>query len=175
MCIDYSDLNKACRKDCYPLQEIEQKVESLHDFHQKCFLDIYNSYHLILMSKEDEEKTAFYTDHGIFCYQKMLFRLKNAGVSYQRLVDSLFVNKIGRNIEVYVDDMVIKTPDEQRLQKHIEESLGSLEKVKMKLKPTKYTFEVEEGKFLAYFITKEGIQPSPTKITELKEIASPTR
>ncbi|XP_023742246.1 uncharacterized protein LOC111890354 [Lactuca sativa] len=122
MCIDFSDLNKACPKDCYPLPEIDQKVESLQGFKLKCFLDAYKGYHQILMSKEDEEKTAFYTDHGTFCYTKMPFRLKNAGATYQRLVDSIFVKQIGRNIEVYMDDMVIKIPDEERMLQDIEET-----------------------------------------------------
>ena len=67
MCIDYSDLNKACPKDCYPLPEIDQKVESLQGFQWKCFLDAYKGYHQIMMSTDDEDKTTFYTDHGTFC------------------------------------------------------------------------------------------------------------
>ncbi|KAJ0920231.1 putative nucleotidyltransferase, Ribonuclease H [Helianthus annuus] len=78
MCIDFKDLNKACPKDCYPLPEIDLKVDSLAGFHFKCFFDAYKGYHHIQMKKEDEEKTAFHTDKGIFCYQKMPFGLKNA-------------------------------------------------------------------------------------------------
>lgn len=94
MSIDYSDLNKAYPKDCYRIPKIDQKVDSLHGFQWKCFLDTYNGYHKILICKEDKEKTAFYNDHGAFCYQKMLFGLKNAGTTYHRLVDSLFVNQM---------------------------------------------------------------------------------
>lgn len=73
-------------------------------------MDAYKGYHQILMSKEDKEKTTFYTDHGAFCYTKMPFGLKNAGATYQCLVDSIFAKQIERNIKVYVDDMVIKSP-----------------------------------------------------------------
>lgn len=73
MCIDYSDLNKACSKDCYPLPKIYQKVESLQGFKLKCFLDAYKGYHQILMSGEDEEKIDFYIDHGAFYYTKISF------------------------------------------------------------------------------------------------------
>lgn len=66
MCIDYSDLNTACPKDCYPLPDIDQKVDSLQGFKLKFFLDAYKGYHQILLSKEDEKKTIFYTDHGVF-------------------------------------------------------------------------------------------------------------
>ncbi|XP_022042055.1 uncharacterized protein LOC110944716 [Helianthus annuus] len=99
MCIDFKDLNKACPKDCYPLPEIDLKVDSLSGYPFKCFLDAYKGYHQILMKEEDEEKTAFHTDKGIFCYQKMPFGLKNAGATCQRLVDKAFETQIGRNME----------------------------------------------------------------------------
>ncbi|GJY99301.1 reverse transcriptase domain-containing protein [Tanacetum coccineum] len=78
MCVDFKDLNKACPKDGYPLPEIDWKVESLCGFPFKCFLDAYNGYHQIKMAEEDEEKTAFITNQGIFCYTKMPFGLRNA-------------------------------------------------------------------------------------------------
>ncbi|GKA25683.1 reverse transcriptase domain-containing protein [Tanacetum coccineum] len=105
MCVDFKDLNKACPKDGYPLPEIDWKVESLCGYPFKCFLDAYKGYHQIKMAKEDEEKTAFITSQGIFCYSKMSFGLKNAGATYQRLVDRAFQKQIGRNLEVYVDDL----------------------------------------------------------------------
>ncbi|GKD33903.1 reverse transcriptase domain-containing protein [Tanacetum coccineum] len=82
MCVDFKDLNNACPKDCYPLPEIDWKVESLCGYPFKCFLDAYKGYHQIKMAKEDEEKTAFITSQGIFCYSKMPFGLKNAGSTY---------------------------------------------------------------------------------------------
>ncbi|GJW75314.1 reverse transcriptase domain-containing protein [Tanacetum coccineum] len=107
MCVDFKDLNKACPKDGYPLPEIDWKVESLCGFPFKCFLDAYKGYHQIQMAEEDEEKTAFITNQGIFCYTKMPFGLRNAGATYWRLVDRAFHGQIGRNLKVYVDDLVI--------------------------------------------------------------------
>ncbi|GKA25595.1 reverse transcriptase domain-containing protein [Tanacetum coccineum] len=107
MCINFKDLNKACPKDLYPLPEIDWKIESLMGFKYKCFLDAYKGYHQIHMTKNDEEKTAFHTEEGVFCYTKMPFGLKNAGATYQRLVDSAFKEQIWVNPEAYVDDMVI--------------------------------------------------------------------
>ncbi|KAL7601627.1 hypothetical protein Lser_V15G24154 [Lactuca serriola] len=173
MCIDFSDLNKACPMDCYPLPEIDQKVELLQGFKLKCFLDAYKRYHQILMSKEDEEKTAFYTDHGTFCYTKMPFGLKNAGATYQRLVDSIFAKQIGRNIEVYVDDMATKSPNEEKMLQDIEETFKTLEVAKMKLNPAKCMFGVEEGQLLGYYVTRQGVQPSPTKVDEFIETPTP--
>nr|GEU37751.1 CO dehydrogenase flavoprotein-like, FAD-binding, subdomain 2 [Tanacetum cinerariifolium] len=85
MCVDFKDLNKACPKDGYPLPKIDWKVESLCGYPYKCFLDAYKGYHQIKMAEEDEEKTAFITSQGIFCYSKMPFGLKNAGATYQRV------------------------------------------------------------------------------------------
>ncbi|GJT67362.1 reverse transcriptase domain-containing protein [Tanacetum coccineum] len=90
MCVDFKDLNKACPKDGYPLSEIDWKVESLCRYPFMCFLDAYKGYHQIKMAKEDEEKRAFITSQGIFCYSKMPFGLKNVGATYQQLVDKAF-------------------------------------------------------------------------------------
>ncbi|GKA44084.1 reverse transcriptase domain-containing protein, partial [Tanacetum coccineum] len=108
MCVDFKDLNKACPKEGYRLPEIDWKVESLYGFPFKCFLDAYKGYHQIKMAKEDEEKTTFITSQGIYCYSKMPFGLRNARETYQRLVDKAFHKQVGRNLEVYVDDLVIK-------------------------------------------------------------------
>ncbi|CAH1413246.1 unnamed protein product [Lactuca virosa] len=154
MCIDYSDLNNACPKDHYPHPEIDQKVQSLEGFQFKCFLDAYKGYHQVQMKREDEAKTTFHTERGTFCYQKIPFGLKNAGATYQRLMDKISADQIGRNIEVYVDDMVIKSRNEETLLHDVEETLKTLAKAQMKLNPTKCTFGVKEGQFLGYQISK---------------------
>ncbi|GJS61129.1 reverse transcriptase domain-containing protein, partial [Tanacetum coccineum] len=136
--------------DGYPLPEIDWKVESLCGFPFKCFLDAYKGYHQIQMAEEDEEKTAFITNQGIFCYTKMPFGLRNAGATYQRLVDKTFHGQIGRNLEVYVDDLVIKSRTEDEVVRDIEETFKTLRKINMKLNPKKCTFGVEEGMFLGY-------------------------
>ncbi|GKA09886.1 reverse transcriptase domain-containing protein [Tanacetum coccineum] len=114
MCVDFKDLNKPCPTDGYLLPEIDWNVESQCGFPFKCFLDAYKGYHQIQMAKEDEEKTAFITNQRIFCYTKMPFGLRNAGATYQRLVDKAFHKQIRRNLEVYVDDLVIKRETSKR-------------------------------------------------------------
>ncbi|XP_071739546.1 uncharacterized protein [Rutidosis leptorrhynchoides] len=174
MCVDFTNINKACPKDCYPLPEIDWKVESLTGYKYKCFLDAYKGYHQIQMAEEDEEKTSFFTRKGIYCYKKMPFGLKNAGATYQRLVDKVFHKQIGRNLEAYVDDMVIKSPEESTLLKDIQETFDTLRTVNMKLNPKKCSFGVEEGKFLGYYITKKGILPNPEKVDKLQQLKTPT-
>nr|GEV30003.1 reverse transcriptase domain-containing protein [Tanacetum cinerariifolium] len=105
MCVDFKDLNKACSKDGYPLSKIDWKVESLCGYPFKCFLDAYKGYHQMKMAKKDEENTSFITSQGIFCYSKIPFR---SGATYQRLVDMDFQKQIAQNLEVYVDDLVIR-------------------------------------------------------------------
>nr|GEX28648.1 hypothetical protein [Tanacetum cinerariifolium] len=167
MCIDFKNLNSACPKDYHPLPNIDCKVESVMGFKYKCFLDAYKEYHQIQMAKEDEEKTAFYTDQGIYCYTKMPFELKNAGATYQRLVDSAFQTQIGRK---YVDDMVIKSKDEKMLLANIAKTFDNLKKNNMKLNPKKCSFVVEEGKFLGYVVTSEGVRANPKKTKALVDL-----
>nr|KAJ0222828.1 hypothetical protein LSAT_V11C200097150 [Lactuca sativa] len=112
-------------------------------------------------------------DHGTFCYTKMPFGLKNVGATYQRLVDSVFTKQIGKNIEVYVDDMVIKSSHESKMLQDIKQTFRTLERVKMKLNPAKCTVGVEEGQFLGYYVTKQVIQPSPVKVDEFMETPPP--
>nr|GEV33259.1 reverse transcriptase domain-containing protein [Tanacetum cinerariifolium] len=100
MCVDFTDLNRACPQDCYPLPEIDWKVESLCGYPFKCFLDAYKGFHQIQLAEADEEKTAFHTGQGVYCYTKMPFGLKNAGATYQRLMDKAFEIQVGRNIEL---------------------------------------------------------------------------
>ncbi|GJX19691.1 reverse transcriptase domain-containing protein [Tanacetum coccineum] len=173
MCIDFKNLNSACPKDYYPLPNIDCKVEAVMGFKYKCFLDAYKGYHQIQMAKEDEEKTAFYTEQGTYCYTKMPFGLKNAGATYQRLVDSTFQNQIGRNLEAYVDDMVIKSKEETSLLADIAETFESLKTINMKLNPKKCSFGVEEGKFLGYMVTSEGIRANPKKTKAISDLQSP--
>ncbi|GJZ95895.1 reverse transcriptase domain-containing protein [Tanacetum coccineum] len=173
MCVDFKDLNKACPKDGYPLPEIDWKVESLCGFPFKCFLDAYKGYHQIQMAEEDEEKTVFNTNQGIFCYTKMPFGLRNAGATYQRLVDKTFYEKIGRNLEVYVDDLVIKSCTEDEVVCDIEETFKTLRKINLKLNLKKCTFGVEEGMFLGYQVNTKGIKILPDKVDAVLSIQSP--
>ncbi|GJR02200.1 reverse transcriptase domain-containing protein [Tanacetum coccineum] len=173
MCVDFKDLNKACPKDGYPLPKIDWKVESLCGFPFKCFLDAYKGYHQIQMAKEDEEKTVFITSQGIFCYTKMPFGLRNAGATYQRLVDKAFHKQIGRNLEVYVDDLVIKSRMEDEIVRDIKETFKTLREINMKLNPKKCTFGVEEGMFLGYKVNTKGLKVCPDKVDVVLSLPSP--
>ncbi|GJZ77741.1 reverse transcriptase domain-containing protein [Tanacetum coccineum] len=173
MCVDFTNLNKACLQDCYPLSEIDWKVKSLCGYPFKYFLDAYKGYHQIQMAESDEEKMAFHTSQGVYCYTKMPFGLKNVGATYQRLVDKYFDSQVGRNIEVYVDDLVIKSHTEAEMLRDIDETFHTLRKINMKLNPKKCTFGAVEGMFLGYTISPKGIKPCPNKTEAVLQLPSP--
>ncbi|GJT38717.1 reverse transcriptase domain-containing protein [Tanacetum coccineum] len=125
------------------------------------------------MAGEDEDKTAFYAGEGVFCYKKMQFGLKNAGATYQRLVDKVFSHQIGRNLEAYVDDMVIKSTSEKEMLKDIQETFERFRSINMKLNPKKCSFGVEEGPFLGHLITKQGIKANPSKVKAVTDLDQP--
>ncbi|GJX50691.1 reverse transcriptase domain-containing protein [Tanacetum coccineum] len=111
--------------------------------------------------EEDEEKTAFYISQGVYCYTKMSFGLKNAGATYQRLMDNALEKHIGRNLEVYVNDLVIKSNTEQEILRDMEETFQVLRKINMKLNPKKCAFRAEEGMFLGHVVSMKGIKACP--------------
>ncbi|KAL0433514.1 UNVERIFIED_CONTAM: hypothetical protein Slati_2685700 [Sesamum latifolium] len=109
MCIDFRDLNKACPKDYYPLPRIDQLVDSTSGCKLLSMMDASQGYHQIMLAPKDHKRVSFITSDGTFCYIAMLFGLKNAGATYQRLVDKIFQPQLGRNMEVYMDDMLVKS------------------------------------------------------------------
>ena len=98
MCIDFTDLNSACPKDSFPLPRINQLIDSTVEHKLLTFMDAFFRYNQIHMAKEDQEKTAFITSQGLYCYWVMSFGLKNVGTTYQRLVNQIFSKQIGRNV-----------------------------------------------------------------------------
>ena len=108
ICVDFIDLNKACPKDSYSLPRIDTLVDSTARHQLLSFMDAFSAYNQIRMDESDQEKTSFVTSQGLFCYKVMPFGLKNAGATYQRLMNKMFTHQIGRNVQVYVDDMLVK-------------------------------------------------------------------
>src|SRR5512141_2359410 len=150
MCIDYTDLNKACPKDPYPLPRIDQIVDSTAGCDLLCFLDAYSGYHQIRMAREDEEKTAFITPIGTYCYTTMPFGLKNASPTFQRTTRISLGSQIGRNVEAYVDDLVVKTRNQETLLLDLAETFENLRSARIKLNPDKCVFGVPAGKLLGF-------------------------
>jgi hypothetical protein len=109
MCVDYSDLNKHYPKDPFGLPRIDQVIDSTTGCDLLCFFDCYSGYHQITIKEGDQEKTAFITPFGTYCYTTMSFGLMNADTTYQRAIQKCFNKQLNKNVEAYVDDVVVKT------------------------------------------------------------------
>nr|KYP39650.1 Transposon Ty3-I Gag-Pol polyprotein [Cajanus cajan] len=142
MCTDYTNLNKACPKDAYPLPNIDRLADGAAGHKIFTFLDAYSGYKQIRMHPQDEEKMAFITDSANFCYRVMPFGLKNAGANYQRLMDKIFKHQIGRSMEVYVDDMVVMSGTLADHTSDLSEVFHHLREHDMRLNPEKCIFGV---------------------------------
>jgi hypothetical protein len=136
-------------------------------------MDAFSGYNQIVMDEADQEKTSFITSKGLFCYKVMPFGLKNAGATYQRLMNRMFHDQIGKNVEVYIDDMLVKSKQEGDHLKDLEETFNTLRKYQMKLNPSKCAFGVSSGKFLGFMVSQRGIEANPDKIKAILEMQPP--
>nr|XP_009409822.1 PREDICTED: uncharacterized protein LOC103991997 [Musa acuminata subsp. malaccensis] len=166
-------LNNACPKDCYPLPKIDQLVDATARHARLSFMDAYSGYNQIRMAPEDREHTAFLTDQGVYFYKVMTFGLKNAGATYQRTVNKMFAHQIGRNMEVYVDDMIVKSQEAGAHLADLTEAFATLRKFGMRLNPIECAFGITSGKFLGFIIHERGIDANPEKVRAIIDMQSP--
>jgi hypothetical protein len=171
--VDFTSLNKAYPKDPYPLPRIDQIVDSTIGCDLLCFLDAFSGYHHIKMAREDEEKTAFITPSGVYCYICMPFGLKNAGATFQRLMRKALEAQMGRNAEAYVSDIIVKTCESHTFIENLEETFINLRKVNIKLNPAKCAFGVPSGKLLGFLMSHRGIEANPDKVKAIEEMHPP--
>ena len=125
------------------------------------------------MDETNQEKTSFVTSQCLFHYKVMPFGLKNAGATYQRLINKMFAQQIGRNVQVYVDDMLVKSWREDDHLEDLRETFDILRSYNMKLNPGKCAFRVTAGKFLGFIVSQRGIEANPDKIWAIIERAPP--
>ena len=170
VCEDFTDLNKACPKDPFPMPQIDQLVDATVGHPWISFLDIFQGYHQIPLALNDQEMTAFVTPIGNYHYKVMLFVLKNAKSTYQRMMTRMFEPQLGKSIEVYIDDMVVKS-------KVVSEHVGDLRNIfeilrkhKLCLNASKCSFGVGSGKFLGYMVTHWGIEVNPDQIKAINNL-----
>ena len=135
VCIDYTDLNDACPKDSFPLPRIDRIIDAPSGHGMLSFLDAFSGYHQIPMYPPDADKTTFITPHGLFCYNVMSFGLKNVEATYQRLVTKMFRPLLGKTMEVYIDDMLVKSKEHQDHATHLQEAFNLLRAYDMNSTP----------------------------------------
>ena len=158
------DLNKACPKDPFHMPRIDQLVDATAGHPRMSFLDAFKGYHQIPLAIDDQEKTAFVTPIGNYHYKVMPFGLKNAGSTYQRMMTRMFELQMGKNIEVYIDDMVVKSKLVSEHVRDLGDIFEILRRHRLRLNASKCSFGVGLGKFLGYMVTHRGIDVSPIQI-----------
>ena len=161
--IDYMDLNKAFPKGCFPFFQIDQLIDATAVYELLSFMDVYSGYNKILMNETNQARTIFTTDQGLYCYRVVHFKLKNAEATHRRLVNKLFTLRIGKSMEVYVDDMLVKN---KRASDHIEDlkdCCNVLRQYQMKLNLVKCAFGVESEKFLRFMVNHRDIEVNLAK------------
>ena len=173
VCVDFTDLNKACPKDPFPMSRIDQLMDTTVGHPRMSFLDAFQGYHQIPLALEDQEKTTFVTPTGNYHYKVMSFGLKNAGSTYQKMMTRMFEPRLGKNIDIYVDDMVVKS---KVVTEHLED-LGDifdvLRRHKLRLNASKCSFGVGLGKFLGYMVAHRGIEVNPNQIKAIRDLKPP--
>ena len=128
MCVDYTNLNKHCPKDPFSLPRIDEVVDSTAGCELLSILDYYSGYHQISLKEEDLIKTSFITPFGAYCYTTMSFGLKNARATYQRDNQMCLDQQIGRNVEAYINDVVVKSKTANNLIADLEETFANLKR-----------------------------------------------
>jgi hypothetical protein len=172
--INYTDLNKHCPKDPFGLPRIDQVIDSTARCDLLWFLNCYSGYHQIAIKQEDQERIAFIIPFGAYCYTTMSFGLKNAGATYQRAIQACFKRQLNKNVEAYMDDVVVKTRNSKTLIANLEETFASLREYRWKLNPNKCVFGVPSGKLLGFIISHRGIEANPEKISAITNMRALT-
>jgi hypothetical protein len=164
MCIDFTNINKACPKDEFPLPRIDSLVDATATSELMSLLDCYSGYHQIWMKKEDEPKTTFITPSGSYCYLQMPEGLKNVEGSFSRMTAKVLSSQIGMNVLTYVDDIIVKSMKQENHIADLQQTFSNFRKAGPKLNPEKCVFRVKKGKFLGCLVSTKGIEANPNKI-----------
>ena len=135
VCVDFKDLNKACPKDPFLMPRINQLMDATVGHPRMNFLDAFQGYHQIPLASGDQEKTIFITPTGNYHYKVMPFGLKNVGSTYQKMMTRMFEPQLSKNIEVYIDDMVVKS-------KLVSEHVGDLRNILKYAQTTPQCFQM---------------------------------
>ena len=175
VCIDFRDLNYATPKDEYPMRVAEMLVDTTTGFEYLSMFDGYSGYNQIFIAEEDVSKTAFRCPGALGCYEWLVmpFGLKNAGATYQRAMNSMFHDFIEKFMEVYIDDIVEKSSEDDHLN-HLRQSFERMRQYGLKMNPLKCVFGVYVGDFLGFVVHKKGIKINQNKTKAIVETKAPS-
>ena len=155
------------------MPRIDQLVDSTVGYPLMSFLDAFQGYHQIPLVADYQEKTAFVTPIGNYHHKVMPFGLKNAGSTYQRMMTRMFEPQLGKSIEVYIDDMMVKSKVVSEHVRDLRDIFEILRRHKLRLNASKCSFGVGSGKFLGYMMTHRRIEVSPDQIRAINSLQPP--
>ncbi|XP_059639120.1 uncharacterized protein LOC132281437 [Cornus florida] len=175
VCVDFRNLNNATPKDEYPMPMADQLIDSAAKHEILSFMDGHSGYNQIYLAEEDVHKTAFRCPGsiGTFEWIVMPFGLKNAGATYQRVMNSIFHDMIGRFMEIYIDDVVVKSSAKRQHLEHLKRVFERMKIHKLKMNPLKCTFGVSAGNFLGFLVHKRGIEVDQNKVKAIINARAP--
>ncbi|KAI5348037.1 hypothetical protein L3X38_000924 [Prunus dulcis] len=175
ICVDYRNLNEASPKDEYPMPMADMLIDGAAHNQMLSFMDGNAGYNQIMMAEQDIHKTAFMCPGhiGAFEYTVMPFGLRNAGATYQRAMNSIFHDMIGHSLEVYIDDVVIKSPEEGNHISSLRNAFLRMRQHKLKMNPKKCVFGVQAGNFLGFLVHQRGIEVDKNKAKSIMEALPP--
>jgi hypothetical protein len=176
VCIDFRDLNKATPIDGYPMPVADTLVNADVGHKFISFMDGNVGYNQIFMVIEDIAKTAFRCPSHVGLYEwiVMTFGLKNVGATYQRAMNYIFHELIGKIVEIYIDDVVVKSKSYKEHLADLQKMLQSTRKHGLKMNPNKCAFRVPAGQFLGFLIHERGIEVGQKSISAIDNIKAPT-
>jgi hypothetical protein len=173
MCTNFTDLNKCCPKDDFPLTRIDQIVNSAVGCDIMALLDYFSGYHQIWLRKEDEEKTSFITPFGTYCYMRMPEGIHNVGPTFCRMMKAALKDQVGRNVLLYVDDIVVACKKRASYIPDLAETFANMREAKLKLNPEKCIIRVTRGRVMGCLVFTKGIEASPDKIKAILQMQPP--
>ena len=176
VCVDFRDLNRATPKDEYPMPVAETLINAAAGHKMLSFMDGNAGYNQIFMALEDISKTAFRVPGavGLFEYLVMTFGLKNAGATYQRTMNYIFHDLIGKLVEIYIDDVVVKSTSAGGHLEDLRKVLERTRKFGLKMNPKKCAFGVSAGQFLGFLVHERGIEIGLKSQEAVKAMKPPT-
>ena len=174
LCIDYGDVNQKTVKDAHPIPRTQLTLEQMQG-NPRYFtsLDLFSGFHQIGMTERAKQRSAFVTPFGHYHYNRMPFGLCNAPATFQRVMNNMFRDMIGKVLFVYIDDITIYTKTFQEHMAVLEEVLRRIKNNGMSLKPKKCTIAAQEVHLLGHIINRDGIKTDPAKISAVKDYPAP--
>ena len=174
ICIDYRKLNKATRKDHFPLPFLDQMLDRLAGHEYYCFLDGYSGYNQIAIAPEDQEKTTFTCPYGTFAFRWMPFGLCNAPGTFQRCMMAIFSDMVEKTIEIFMDDFSVLGNSFDNCLENLRAVLVRCEETNLVLNWEKCHFMVQEGIVLGHRISARGIEVDRAKIEAIEKLPPPS-